>query len=237
MTHHVAAAPMIALVAHRRSMDTVLGEQEASIAYGGYLRNLDRAGAATVVLAPGARVPRAVLDHMDGLLLTGGGDIAGEHFDTTEKARDVDDERDELELALVRHCRERGIPVLGMCRGNQVLNVALGGTLRTVDGHVQDTPMDTPVQTVVVDAGCRLAKMLSTDRVEVNSYHRWSVETPADGLRVVARAADGTVEGIEWTASDWFAVGTQWHAELLDDPHVRGLFDAFVAAARQRSSR
>jgi putative glutamine amidotransferase len=230
-------APLVVIVAHRRVMDTVLGEQHAAIAYGGYLDHLHAAGAAVAVLAPGTRVPDAVLGHMDGLLLTGGGDVAAARFDGPAADRDVDHDRDELELTLVAHCRRRRIPVLGMCRGNQVLNVALGGTLRTVEGHVQREPLHQPVQTVHLDGDCRLARALGTEEVAVNSYHRWAVDRPADGIAVVARTGDGVVEGIEWQEPDWFAVGTQWHAELLDDPHVTGLFTALVAAAAERAGR
>jgi putative glutamine amidotransferase len=226
--------PLIAMVAHRRAMDTVLGEQQAAIAYGGYLDNLHRAGAAVSVLVPGTRVPDVVLDNMDGLLLTGGGDVAAERFSSDGEARDVDHDRDEVEIALVRHCREAGIPVLGMCRGNQVLNVALGGTLRTVEDHVQAEPLSVPVHSIAVDAGCRLARALGDEHLSVNSFHRWVVDAPADGMAVVARADDKVVEGIEWAGGDWFAVGIQWHAELLDDPHVGSLFSAFVAAAQTR---
>lgn len=226
-------APMIAMVAHRRSMDTVLGEQQATIAYGGYLDNLHRAGASVVVLAPGTVVPDAVLDHLDGLLLTGGGDVAADRFGGEDEARDVDDERDEMEIALVRHCRAARIPVLGMCRGNQVLNVALGGTLRTVEGHVQTEPLTAASQQIHVDERCRLAQVLGAQEFAVNSYHRWAIGAPAPGMAVTARAPDDVTEGIEWTADDWFAIGTQWHAELMDAPHVSAMFAAFVEAARE----
>jgi putative glutamine amidotransferase len=230
--------PLIAMVAHRRAMDTVLGEQQAAIAYGGYLDNLHEVGVAVVVLVPGTRVPDAVRTNLDGLLLTGGGDVAAEHFGGSDgDARDVDADRDVMEIELVQHCRAERIPVLGMCRGNQVLNVALGGTLRTVEGHVQTEPLTTPVQQVAVDAGCRLERVLGVSEVAVNSFHRWAVGEPAPGMAVTVRTPDEVAEGIEWTNEDWFAIGTQWHGELMDTPHVAAMFGAFVDAARQRSAR
>jgi putative glutamine amidotransferase len=208
-----------------------------TVVYGAYLGHLTRAGAAAAVLAPGVPVPDVVRDHMDGLLLTGGGDVAPARFGSQEDARDVDPDRDELEIELVRHCRDRRVPVLGMCRGNQVLNVALGGTLRTVSDHVQREPLHTPVQAVTVDPGCGLAMALGEDTLQVNSFHRWAVDRPADGMAVSARTDDGVIEGIEWAGDDWFAVGAQWHAELLDAAHVPALFAAFVGAARERGGR
>lgn len=231
----MSVAPMVAVVAHPRTLDTVLGEQVAALAYGGYLQQLDRAGAAVVVLAPGTRVPDVVRDGLDGLLLTGGGDVAPEQSGGAGEARDVDRERDELEIDLVRHCRARRVPVLAVCRGSQVLNVALGGTLRTVDDHVQSESLSTPVQNVGVEPGCRLWDVFG-DKVAVNSFHRWAVDAPADGVRVAARAPDGVIEGVEWNADDWFALGVQWHAELLDQDAMAGLFDVFVDAARERSA-
>jgi putative glutamine amidotransferase len=228
--------PLIATVAHRRALDTVLGEQQGAIAYGGYLDNLHRAGAEVVVLVPGTRVPGAVRANLSGLLLTGGGDVAAERFDGREEARDVDAERDEMEIDLVRHCRAERIPVLGMCRGNQVLNVALGGTLRTIEGHVQSEPLTSAVQQVTIDTGCRLATVLGAEEVAVNSFHRWAIGQPAPGMAVTARTDDDVAEGMEWTTDDWFAIGTQWHAELLDAPHVGAMFAAFVEAARKRAS-
>jgi putative glutamine amidotransferase len=189
------------------------------------------------VLVPGTRVPDAVRTNLDGLLLTGGGDVAAEHFGGSDgDARDVDADRDDGDRPRAALPR-RAHPVLGMCRGNQVLNVALGGTLRTVEGHVQTEPLTAPVQQVAVDAGCRLERVLGRDEVAVNSFHRWAVGEPAPGMAVTVRTPDEVAEGIEWTNDDWFAIGTQWHGELMDTPHVAAMFGAFVEAARQRSAR
>jgi putative glutamine amidotransferase len=229
--------PMIVTVAHRRLMQTVLGEQHANITYGGYLDNLARAGARPVILAPGTRPPDLVVDRMDGLLLTGGGDVDPARFDSPLEGLDVDDERDALEIDLVRACRERRIPVLGMCRGNQVLAVALGGSLENVEGHVQSEPLTKPVHTVELRPGCRLARVLGEDAVAVNTFHRWAVASPPAGFAVTGRTEDGVAEAVEWEDDDWFALGTQWHAELLDGPHVPALFSGFVRAAAERGQR
>jgi putative glutamine amidotransferase len=225
---------VIAVVALRLSIDTPFGEQPAAVVRGEYLSCLDAAGASPVILAPGTRVPAAVMDRLTGLVLVGGGDVAPERFGGRQAARDIDVDRDELEIDMVHHCRERRIPVLAVCRGHQVLNVALGGTLATVDEHVQDEPLAKPSHEVAVASGSRLAGSLDQEQLAVNSFHRWAVDAPAEGVEVTARAPDGVVEGIEWAADDWFAVGIQWHAELLTAPHAHSLFTAFVKATEDR---
>lgn len=225
--------PLIVSVGHRRTIETVLGQQAACAMYGGYLSNLALAGASPVILAPGARVSEIVVDSMDGLLLTGGGDVDPVLFGSSLVGRDVDDERDAMEVELVRLCRSRRIPVLGMCRGNQVLTVALGGSLRIVEGHVQQEPLAKPVHTVELRPRCRVTGLLDEETVAINTFHRWAVDTLAKGFTVAGTAGDGVVEAIEWEADDWFAIGIQWHAELLDAPHVEALFEGFVQAARK----
>lgn len=173
----------------------------------------------------------------EGLALVsdiGGGDVDPARFGATAAGSDVDPERDALEADLVTHCRDQRIPVLGICWGAQMLNVPLGGTPTNVEGHVQDQPLHDPVDRVDVVAGCRLSTLLGDAPIGANSFHRWAIQDPADGVRVVAHATDGAVEGIEWTGGDWFAVGAPWHAELLDEAHAAGLFEGFMAAARTR---
>lgn len=227
-------APLIVVVAHRKVLDTPLGEQLGSMVYDGYLDNLRRAGAAVVIASPGTPVPDAVVQSMDGLLLTGGGDVSPASFGSDETGSAVDLDRDTMETELVTHCREHNVPVLGICRGNQMLNVALGGTLKTVSGHVQEQPLHDPVHGVELVAGCRLADLVGEAAVKVNSFHRWAVDRPAGGMRVAARSDHGDIEGIEWDGDDWFAVGAQWHAELMTASHVQRLFTGFVDAARRR---
>jgi putative glutamine amidotransferase len=133
------------------------------------------------------------------------------------------------------------MPMLAICRGIQLANVALGGTL------VQDIPTERPsavehdlpreratrVHDVTVDTGSRLANVLGDTRIAVNSSHHQSLDRIASGLRVTARSSDGIVEGVEWTGEDWWMLGVQWHPEELtrdDKPWDRRLFDAFAKA-------
>lgn len=224
-------APFVAVVAHRRDMHTPLGTLTASLVYDAYLELLAAAGASAALVSPALPAPEPVLRAADGLLFIGGGDVAPTRFGgDDEAAHDVDADRDDLESALVLRAREQRTPVLGMCRGAQLLNVALGGTLRTVDGHVQEDPLDLPHHDVEVVTGSRVAAITGVERAGVNSFHRWAVDDPAPGLVVSATADDGVVEAIESDDDGWFALGIQWHAELLDAEHVPTLFENFVDA-------
>ncbi len=161
-----------------------------------------------------------------------------------ETMYDVDDERDQFELALVRQARDRGTPMLAICRGMQVANVALGGDL------VLDIPSETSHalvhysrgsdvflahQRVRLDPGSRLAALLGTTQVMVNSMHHQAVRRPGAGLRPVGWADDGVVEAMEPANGKWPLLGVQWHPECLvgHDPFARRLFEALVEAARE----
>lgn len=222
--------PLVAVVAHRRETDTPLGELRASLVYDAYLRRLTDAGADTVLISPAAPIPESLMGRVDGLLLIGGGDVAPERFGrANEPARDIDAPRDHLEITLVERAREKGTPVFGMCRGAQLLNVALGGSLKTVDGHVQSQPLIQPHHEIRIAPNSRTERIAGSQSLEVNSFHRWAVDVPAPGMAAVATAPDDVIEAIE-SEDDWFALGIQWHAELLDAPHVPALFKEFVQA-------
>lgn len=145
--------------------------------------------------------------------------------------------RDEWEIALIHRARERGIPVLGVCRGIQALNVALGGTLiQDIAGecpgaltHQQAEGRSTRTHRVACTPGSRIAGLVG-DAPTVNSMHHQAIAVPAPGLRVTATAPDGVIEAVEWAGSDWWAVGVQWHPEELDGRDA-ALFAAVVEAA------
>jgi putative glutamine amidotransferase len=200
-----------------------------------YVRALARAGAVPVVLPPLATelVP-ALLRPLAGICLSGGPDIDpaayGEEPDPelgpTEPALDA------FELAVTRHAEAAGLPILGICRGCQTLNVSRGGSLfQHVPGHRQTEPGSKETHEVAVEAGSRLARVVGGATVPVNSFHHQAVERLGEGLRAVAWADDGTIEGIE-AGGERLVLGVQWHAETLgSDPHAR-LFAALVEAAR-----
>jgi putative glutamine amidotransferase len=206
-----------------------------------YLEAVRGAGALPVILAPvRTGAIDALLDRLDGVCLSGGPDLHPGAYGATEHPElgPTEPELDRFELALARRAVIRGMPVLAICRGAQVLNVARGGTLHQhlpdlgpVLGHRQDLSSGRPTHRVAVEPDSGLARLLGTDALRVNSFHHQAVAELGVGLRVVARSADGIVEAIEGTTAG-FVVGVQWHAEcLVGRPEQRALFKALAEAA------
>jgi len=204
---------------------------------GAYVERCRRAGAETEVL-PWDGDPEADATRFDGLVLCGGDDVDPRRFGeevhpTVELA---DPRRDDYEIRIVRRAAEAGVPLLGVCRGGQVMNVALGGTLVQ---HVPDLPgalrhRGGTRHEVEFVPGTALHALAGRDRAEVNSYHHQAAGRVAPGLRVSARSSDGVVEALEGDPVAGFLVGVQWHPERdgNDEPLAQGLFDALVEAAR-----
>ena len=208
-----------------------------------YVESVRRAGAEPVVLS-NRQDPRAVLDRVDGILLTGGLDVDPALYgEAPHPATEASPERDRFEVPLSQAALERDVPVLAICRGVQVLNVAAGGTL------VQDIPSQEPsdiehapagkraerVHVVDIEPGSRLARIVGARRIATNSSHHQSVRRTATELHVTARSEDGIVEGLEPRDPAWWAVAVQWHPEELtatDEDWDRRLFSAFAAAVR-----
>ncbi len=186
-----------------------------------------------------------VLATLDGVLLSGGKDIHPRHFGEPileEAAVEIDEQRDAAELPLTRAAVAHGLPVLGICRGLQTLNVAFGGSLYQdlsvvgieISVHQQRGRLLDwqPTHAVELVAGSRLAATLGGASAEVNSFHHQAIHRPAPGWWVTARASDGVIEGLEDPTSR-FVVGVQWHPErMVDHDHrARRVFAAFIAAA------
>jgi len=205
-------------------------------------RALEQHGARVLELPPQAD---AETGGLDGLLLSGGGDMHPRYYGECPRAelRDVDCARDELELALTGAALAAGMPLLGICRGAQVLGVALGG------GLIQDIPSERPgalvhrieeeSQTawhwVGIAGDSRLSAIMGAGRVNVNSFHHQANGPLGEDARAVAWAEDGVVEAIDGAAHE-FVLGVQWHPErMLDDDAQRRLFEVFVAAAREHT--
>lgn len=209
-----------------------------------YVEYLRRHGAEAVLVAPGFDEKDApgILRRLDGLLLPGGDNVDSVRYGASPET-DLPlsgDERDGSELALVRAARSMGVPVLGLCRGLQVANVALGGTLaqRLPDrpvNHWQAEPFSEPSHSVRVDEGSPLAAALGNPdaALAVNSMHRQGVAALAFGLAAAAWSEDGLVEGAYDPKLPFF-MAVQWHPEfLVDDAASDALADAFVAACRE----
>ena len=201
-----------------------------------YLHAIERAGGLPVVLPP--LPPESVaplLDRLDGICLSGGPDLDPEAYGALERHAELgptEPSLDAFELALARAADERGMPIFGICRGAQALNVARGGTLHQhLPGHRQTEPAAATTHGVVVEDGTRLAALVGTRPLRVNSFHHQAVETLGHGLRAVAWAGDGTIEAIEAPGAG-FVLGVQWHVEgLVHQPRHRVLFEALVVAA------
>ena len=184
----------------------------------------------------------ALYSRLDGILLSGGGDIGLEHSpgDAHPSIADVEPERDLIELTLTRAAVNDGKPFLGICRGCQVVNVALGGTLYThipdqlpnaLDHSYPGNMRHELVHQVKIEEGTHFADVLGEPIVRVNSHHHQGLNDIAPSLRVAGHAPDGLVEAVELPDHP-FGLAVQWHPEWLTDQQpTRNLFRKFVAAA------
>jgi putative glutamine amidotransferase len=212
-----------------------------------YVRSIEKAGGLPVVLTPGAAAEAAeLLERIEGLVLTGGGDIDPALYGQERHASvsEVQPERDAFEVALARRALDRDVPLLAICRGHQVLNVATGGTLiqdiasslAGAENHDPERERWELSHDVRIRPGSQLARILGRDRVAVNSFHHQAVKDLGEGLEATAWAVgDGVVEAIE-APDRRFAVGVQWHPESFwNRPGgFAPLFEAFVGAAAGR---
>jgi putative glutamine amidotransferase len=207
---------------------------------------LENARLVPIVAPPlvAAGAAAALLDRVDALVLTGGADVDPALFGEKPhpKLGHVSRPRDDWEIALVQAARERAMPLLAICRGAQILNVALGGMLfqdlpsqhaGAID-HDPGVPRNSRTHTVELSAESRLARAIGLTKLDVNSVHHQAIARVADDLRVVAVATDGVIEGVEASAdSSWWCVGVQWHPEDLTqtaEAWDRNIFSAFASA-------
>jgi putative glutamine amidotransferase len=220
-----------------------------------YARSLEGAGLVPLVVPPLTDPTRAgeILDAAGGLLLTGGEDVNPKLYGAAPhpKLGAINEQRDATELALLAAARERRLPVLAICRGIQLLNVAHGGTL------YQDLPSENPssidhdppngenarTHGVSIVAGTRLAAATGVSQMSVNSYHHQAAHRVGTGLHVTAVAPDGVIEGLEVDDPAWWVLSVQWHPEdLTTDARSwdRGIFRAFadeIARAARSATR
>lgn len=216
-----------------------------------YAAALESAGLTPLLIAPhlSATTSALVLEASTGLVLTGGVDIDPARYGEPPNGSDmatVSDVRDAQEIGLLRAALERGIPVLAICRGMQIVNVALGGSLiqdiaSQVPGaceHRQPGDRGAPTHAVSVKAGTLLENILGTTGIHTNSLHHQAISRPGAGIVVTARASDGVVEAVEVEGRTW-AVGVQWHPEEMSgrDAHADRLFAAFARACSDRAAR
>jgi putative glutamine amidotransferase len=228
-------APLIGLTTYGR------GENNRYSLPAEYVDAVRRAGGIPVLMPPGEQAPDDRLESLDGLILSGGGDIDPARYGGSqhETLYNIDRERDAFEFALVEQALVRRIPLLCICRGMQVLNIHLGGRLYE---HVPDAygetvlhrapPREPTPHALRIVPETHLAGLLGRGEVDAASWHHQAVKTLGRGLVPVAYAPDDLVEAIELPEYPWL-VALQWHPELTaaHDPLQQGLFDAFVGAA------
>ncbi len=208
-----------------------------------YVSAIAEAGGAPILIPPDLDEDgwRTLLDRLDGILFSGGADIGLEHFNGEQHPTvEVEAARDYIELPLLRAAVEEDKPFLGICRGLQVMNVALGGTLYThiadqlpdaLQHDWHDQPRETLAHPIRVEEGTRLAQILGAPLLQVNSLHHQGIKDLAPGSKATAFAPDGLIEGIE-IPNRKFALAVQWHPEwMTSHAEMRNLFRAFVEMA------
>jgi putative glutamine amidotransferase len=241
---------VIGLSSRPADLDSRFGKLRADTVARSYTAAL-RAARGIPLLLPAGRADEAdaVLGRVDGLILTGGGDIDpstyGREPQPSIAGSDID--RDRFEIQLVLAARERAVPVLAICRGLQVTNVACGGDL-IVDipaevpgdvGHRASEPGHLATHRVRLDPNSRLARLVGDDTAEVNSSHHQAALGIGQGMRAVAWAADGVIEAIETVGDRWWLLGVQWHPEQppREEPAAWRPFQGLVDAAAHHARR
>jgi putative glutamine amidotransferase len=233
----VPSEPVIGICAVRERARWSFWNQDAHLVADTYVAPLQRAGAVAVLLPVDARAPLGLLERIDGLLLIGGADVDPASYDEErEPATEATYlERDEFEIALLRGALERELPVLGICRGMQILNVALGGTLEQnlvdVDGSHPHRKLigtfDGTEHAVTLDPGSLAARAAGEEIHIARCHHHQAVLELGDGLVISGTASDGVPEAIETTDDRW-VLGVQWHPEADDRSRM---FHALTEAA------
>jgi putative glutamine amidotransferase len=229
-----SSEPGAALTGHRPKIGVTVSPRKGAAYYEPYLRAVEAAGAEPVALSAGTET----LGALDGLLLPGGWDVDPALYGEVSAGDvgQIDTELDRTELALFRQAHAGGLPVLGICRGQQLINVALGGTLvqHLEDHDARAIGRAHLAHSVEVDPASELGQSAGKPTIEVNSLHHQAVKFLAPGLHTTARGDDGTVEGVE--SDDGLIVAVQCHPEELagELAWARSLFERFVARARSR---
>jgi putative glutamine amidotransferase len=227
--------PVIGITTYVERAEWGPWKTEAALVPATYVRMVERTGGRPVLIPPAVGVGE-VLDVLDGLVFSGGADVDPAHYgaEPHESVSALRPDRDQAELALLRGALDRDLPLLCVCRGMQLLNVACGGTLeqhlpdRTgIDVHLE-SPGVFAVHEVEIDAASDVLAPIFGPRRLVRSHHHQAPDRLGEGLTCVARSPDGTVEGLEMLGRT-FVVGVLWHPEEDEDG---GLFEALIHAVR-----
>ena len=232
--------PVVGITPVPRNVPTGYGGDRADTVARGMVAGVVAAGAVPLILpVVEPRLAAMQLRNVDALVLSGGQDLDLSDPDSAaDPSRWIDPARDRYEFALWEAAKERRLPVLGVCRGMQLVNVALGGSLDAhIDDHDAGDRHASEPHEISLEPGSRLATLVGADSALVNTIHHQAVSSLGDGLAVVARAADHTVEAVESGPDEPWFVGIQWHPELmLDGRGGQPLFDGLIEAARHEAS-
>ena len=234
--------PLVGITTWRRRFETYIGDDPLHSLADFYVSAVTESGMVPVMLPAGQPAAQAgqLIDLVDGLVLSGGGDVDPAIYgQTRDQATYGDDPAiDEFEIALIRQTRVQGKPLLAICRGLQILNVALGGTLIqevTTEGGVHSPVRGDPIalndrrHTVRFEPGSVLAGVYGSDELSVNTLHHQGLDRLANDLIVEGRTSDGLIEAAR-CRGNWWALAVQWHPERLDAEHHKPLFTAFRQA-------
>lgn len=209
----------------------------------GYVNGILKAGGLAMILplSDEDSIIERILETTDGILFSGGADIDARYYkeENLKCCGKISPERDRFEISLAKKAIERKMPVLGICRGLQLINVVLGGTLyqdihtsqtrQNILKHWQEAPDAYPVHDIRIKTGTRLHNIYGTEALGVNSFHHQAVKDAGDSLSIVANTSDGVIEAIEGTGSN-FLVAVQWHPEDMwqEYPEHLRIFEAFI---------
>ncbi len=244
--------PVIGITCNYDWKDTVgqsscmgIAGQDWNFLAGDYVYAIEKAGGIPVILPrmKDMSILRPYLETLDGILVSGGHDVDPRNYGAriSGKCGRIVPERDDMDLAITKAALELKKPLLGICRGIQILATATGGTLYQdlesegpYQHHFMDnSPRQYPVHQVTLEKDSQLAEIFGKTVVAVNSYHHQAVKTVGETMRIIARSDDGVVEGIEGKASDQFILGVQWHPEMMFDSEEQGkIFRAFLVACQ-----
>lgn len=220
------------------------------VCYGRNADVIEQAGGLPVLIPSNLQQDslREIYERLDGVMLPGGGDVSPTRYneDNQTKLYDISDNRDHTEINLMQWSVEDDLPVLGICRGIQVMNVAMGGslvqdipsTIETDERHsikVPDEERSKILHSVIIQRDSLLASVIGETQIRVNSIHHQSIKDLAPTLQKVAQADDGIIEGVEMPDKH-FVLGVQWHPEdmVADDERMVNLFQTFVDVAHKR---
>ena len=222
-----------------KNADMSPGEIPCAVLSAEFIKLCNRFDAQAVIFPSQFNEPNFSLKGIDGLIITGGGDIDPSHYgqQPTTKLERVSMERDLTELNLLKRAEEESVKTLAICRGHQLLNIHKGGSLHQdiADAGYKDIEHAKPyenvrkhIHNVEIDENSKLGNILQVNKLEVNSIHHQAINDLGENLIISAKSTDGIIEGIE-TTGDWNAIGVQWHPEYLsEDKASIDLFDWLI---------